>query len=211
MKNLLIGFVFVTVLASSLALASTSILPQTDSTEVTETTGITETTGTTGITGTTDTSVTSGEDSVVITLPDTPTPTVVVTAERSQKTKGATTIEWDSSFQDPDYTLGDVLSITVTWDVLSGYAEYDSFDLKGKGFTPVPKKDPATGELVTVVQSGNSVSFDIRFDELHWDEVRQVDIGNAHLKLYLMVDEDGDGSAELLAGFGVNIHVEDPA
>lgn len=131
--------------------------------------------------------------------------------EWSTKTIGSTTVRWTSSFQDFDYALGDELTVSVEWEVTSGYAEYQNFGLKGKGFTPVSPDDPASGELVSADQSSTTVTVVVRFTGLHWDAERQVDVGNAHFKLYLEVESDGDGVADTLAGFGVNIHVEDPA
>lgn len=128
--------------------------------------------------------------------------------ERSTKSKGATTITWDSSFEDLDYTSGDWITLNVTWDVDAGVAEYSGFELKR--FTPKSKKDPAEGEMGTVTQSGNSVSVPIRFTAMHYDKKRHVNIGNAHFKLFLMVDKNGDGIVDTRAGFGVNCHAEDP-
>lgn len=56
-----------------------------------------------------------------------------------------------------------------------------------------------------------SATIEVTFTDLHWSEEAQADIGNAHFKLHLLVDEDGDGQVETTAGFGVNLHVEDPA
>ncbi len=50
----------------------------------------------------------------------------------------------------------------------------------------------------------------VAFTDLHLDKDRNVEIGNAHFKLYLLVDEDGNDTLETEAGFGVNVHVEDP-
>lgn len=140
------------------------------------------------------------------------TATVAIAAvslvERSTKTKGATTITWDSSFQDMDYTLGDTVTFTANWDVDAGAAEYDGFTLKK--VTPKSRRDPAEGWMGDVSQDGNSVTVEFTFTGLHLDRVRDVEIGNAHFKLYLMIDKDGDGEVESRAGYGVNLHVEDP-
>jgi len=129
--------------------------------------------------------------------------------ESSSDTEGATTITWDSSFADLDYNLGDTITMTVNWDVDAGVATYDSFVVKR--FTPRSKKDPAAGALLsTPNQSGTEVTVEFNFDELHFDKKRNVEIGNAHFKLYLMVDSDGDGEVDELEGYGVNVHVEDP-
>jgi len=128
--------------------------------------------------------------------------------ETSTKTKGATTITWDSSFQDLNYSLGDAITMTVNWTVDAGTATYDSFALKG--FTPKSQKDPADGQVLSISQSGNSVTVEFKFTDLHLDRVRNVEVGNAHFKLYLWIDQDGDGAVDTLAGYGVNVHVEDP-
>jgi len=132
----------------------------------------------------------------------------VTLTERSTKTKGATTIRWDSAFQDLDYTVGDTLTFTVHWDVLSGTAQYAGFVLKR--VTPRSKRDPAVGTLGAVTHSGNSATVNFTFSELHLDKRRNVEVGTAHLKLYLMIDTDGDGVVDSRAGYGVNLHVEDP-
>jgi len=128
--------------------------------------------------------------------------------ETSTKTKGATTITWDSSFQDLNYSLGDTITMTVNWAVDQGAATYDSFALKR--FTPKSQKDPADGQIINVSQSDNAVTIQFKFTDLHLDAVRNVEVGNAHFKLYLWIDQDGDGATETLAGYGVNVHVEDP-
>jgi len=138
----------------------------------------------------------------------------LVLVETSTKTIGATTVTWESSSQDMDYTLGHTITMTMDWTVDAGAASYDSFALKR--FTPKSKKDPATGTTPTVTYPGsngaNSVDVAFKFTGLHLDkdQVPNVDIGNAHLKLYLMIDKDGDGTPETRAGYGVNVHVEDP-
>lgn len=134
------------------------------------------------------------------------------TTEMSTKTVGATTITWESSFHDLGYTLDDTVTMTVDWVVDAGAASYGSFVLKH--YTPKSKKDPAAGTPLEVTYPGssgaNSVDVSFEFIKLHLDKERNVDIGNAHLKLWLDVDQDGDGVPETLAGFGVNVHVEDP-
>lgn len=132
--------------------------------------------------------------------------------ETSTESKGATTVSWQSSFADPDYTLGDTATITLNWTVDTGAASYDSFVLKGD--TPTSKKDPAavTNHVVTYpgANGPTSVDISITFTELHLDAQRNVETGNGHFKLYLRVDSDGDGRPETLVGYGVNVHVEDP-
>ena len=142
--------------------------------------------------------------------------------ETSTKTIRDTTITWDSSFKDCFYTLGEDITMTVEWTVDAGTAEFKSFGLKekknlnGNGKAKGPKaftprgNDPAEGALIRVTPDTNEVVVNFRFTELHFDEERNVEIGNAHFKLFLMVDEDGDEIVETQAGFGVNVHVEDP-
>lgn len=140
----------------------------------------------------------------------TPIAATPVVTEWSEKTRGATTVKWTSSFHDLDYTLRDTILLRVEWDITAGVAQFESFGLKGKGFTPSSKKDPASGSWGIADQGVSWVEIDVTFDGLHRSEEELVDIGNAHFKLWLMVDEDGDGVLETLAGFGVNLHVEDP-
>lgn len=135
--------------------------------------------------------------------------------ETSTETIGATTITWDSSFADPNYTEGDTVTFTVTWSVDAGAASYDGFVLRtnkkgGNEFTPRSKKDPVEGELISAVQSDNSVTVEFKFTSLHWDEARNIKVGNAHFFLDLLVDVDGDETPETIEHFGVNLHVEDP-
>ncbi|MFQ5653275.1 MAG: hypothetical protein ACE5GW_00915 [Planctomycetota bacterium] len=132
--------------------------------------------------------------------------------ETSTKTKGATTITWESSFADFDYTLGDTINMTVNWTVDAGVAEYDSFNLKR--YTP-RGRDPATGTDPTVTYPGSngdtSVDVSFSYTGMHYDDERNVEIGNAHFKLKLKIDKDGDGEVEnKAAGYGVNVHAEDP-
>lgn len=164
--------------------------------------------------------------------------------EESTKTKGATTITWDSSYQDPGYTLGDTIIMTVTWSVDAGAAEYVSFGLKQNpnkaknggdplknAFTP-RGGDPAAGSVptvqlicdsddtcilnegtpdeVTIPEKEGVVEAQFNFTGLHLDMRRECEIGNAHFKLFLRIDKDGDGVPETEAGYGVNAHVEDP-
>ncbi len=132
----------------------------------------------------------------------------LVFVEDSTKAKGATTITWDSSFEDLNYTLGSNIAMTVNWTVDVGEADYE--DLELKKFTP-KGRDPAGGFIITSpVASAGSVVVVFAFDELHLDRTRNVLIGNAHFKLILEIDKDGTGGPESLVGYGVNVHVEDP-
>ncbi|RMF94451.1 MAG: hypothetical protein D6736_00015 [Nitrospinota bacterium] len=141
--------------------------------------------------------------------------------EQSTKTKGATTITWDSSFADFDYTLGEAIILHVDWTVDAGAALFSGVELKR--FTPRSKKDPAEGTMdsVTLIDDSDdddnddgiyegTVEIELTFTALHLDKRRNVEIGNAHLKLYLAIDTDGDGEVDSVAGYGVNVHVEDP-
>ncbi len=131
----------------------------------------------------------------------------LVFVEDSTKTKGATTITWNSSFEALDYTEGDPITMTVNWTVDTGAAVYDDLDLKR--FTP-KGRDPAGGFINTTSPDSVSVVVVFKFDELHLDSTRNVLIGNAHFKLILEIDKDGTGGPESLVGYGVNVHVEDP-
>jgi hypothetical protein len=142
----------------------------------------------------------------------------LVLAERSTSTVGATTVTWDSSFQDLDYSVGDSVNMTVNWCVDAGVATFNGFERRGRGFTPTSKKDPVTGTDPTIgtvsdssgASTCGSVPVTFQFTDLHFDEEGELEIGNAHFKLKLNVDSDGDGTTDKVASFGVNVHVEDP-
>lgn len=129
--------------------------------------------------------------------------------EQDTKTVGATTVTWDSSFQDLNYTVGDPITIPVTWQVDAGSASFDNFVLRSPEFTP-KGPDPAHGELISVnlVQDSSSpgtsgqVNVTFRFSELHCDQERDREIGNAHFSLVL-------NTTEGIVAYGVNVHVED--
>jgi hypothetical protein len=130
--------------------------------------------------------------------------------EQDTKTVGATTITWDSSFRDLSYTVGDGITIPVNWQVDAGAASFNNFVLRGPRFTP-KGPDPATGNLisVTLIQDSSSagtsgqVNATFRFTELHCDQNRNRQIGNAHFSLVL-------NTTEGVVAYGVNVHVEDP-
>lgn len=134
--------------------------------------------------------------------------------EEGTETIGSTTITHDSSFHDHDYRQGNVITMTVSWAVDDGAATFDDFVLKR--FPPIAKKDPVIGELLEVTLVKDSYNGDgkgevevkLNFLELHYDEDRDIQIGNGLFKLMLNVDKNGDGTPETLAGFGVNVHVE---
>ena len=70
----------------------------------------------------------------------------VTLTETSTKTKGVTTVTWDSSFHDDAYNVGDTVSFTVHWNVDTGTDEYAGFGLRR--VTPKSRNDPAVGQLV---------------------------------------------------------------
>ena len=132
-----------------------------------------------------------------------------IVVESGTDTLGATIIIWESSFEDLDYMAGELVTLTINWTVWAGSAEFESFALRH--YTPKSKKDPAIGDdPVVTATTANSVTVTFTFSELHYDDDNLVEIGNGHFKLYLMVDEDDDLIPETRAGFGTNIHVEDP-
>ena len=132
--------------------------------------------------------------------------------ETRSRTNGATTISWDFRFTDPDYTLGDTVTLTATWTVDEGVAEYVDFDLGSISFTPRSRQDPVNGAIVTpiVENDDNSVTVEFLFSDLHLCPVRNVEMGNAHFNLYLDIDMDGDGLVDTMMGYGVNVLVEEP-
>ncbi len=126
-----------------------------------------------------------------------------LTEEQSTNTKGATTITWDSSFVETAYTKDQPLKVDVNWKVDAGSASFNKFEAKRNTWTP--KKD-VNG---TWLASGeNPVTLTVTFNDLHYDARRQCWIGNGHFKLYLNIDKDGDGIEDSVAGYGVNVHVE---
>lgn len=137
--------------------------------------------------------------------------------ERSTKTEGATTITWDSSFEVLNYVVGNEITMVVNWDVVKGFAMFNGFTLRGPRFTP-KGPDPAKGTFGKTELLGDSgaagtsgsVEVTFKFTELHCDEERQVEIGNAHFWLLLDVDTTGDGADDSVVGYGVNVHVEQP-
>ncbi|UCD30015.1 MAG: hypothetical protein JSV03_05945 [Planctomycetota bacterium] len=136
----------------------------------------------------------------------------VAVVETCTDTLGATIITWDSELEDLNYTMGDPITMTVTWTVDAGMATYNDAVLRH--YTPKSKKDPAVGDEPTFTYPGsagdNSVDIMFSFTELHLDEDNAVEIGNGHFTFLLDVDEDGDGEVDAVARFGTNIHVEDP-
>jgi len=121
--------------------------------------------------------------------------------KQSTKAKGATTVTWDSSFVETEYA-GGAITVDVDWQVNAGSASFNSFEGKKKIWTP--KGVNGTWS----VQGSNPVQLTVMFTKLHYDAKRQCNIGNAHFKMYLNIDKDGDGVEESMAGYGVNVHVE---
>jgi hypothetical protein len=128
--------------------------------------------------------------------------------ETSTKTIGATTIEWDSSIHNRNYTEGDFMELVVNWSATTGTAEFSDLLLRRKGFTPRGVDGTFT--------PGSGAAGMLRFTDLHAAGKRfgrgaigQVSIGSAHLVLLLNVDTDGDGVVDQEVGFGVNVHVCD--
>ncbi len=128
------------------------------------------------------------------------------------RTNGVTTVTWDSRFIDSDYTLGETITMTVSWNVDAGAAEYVGFDLGSVSFTPRSRQDPANGRIVTpAAQTGdNSVTIEFQFTDLHTCPIANVEMGNIHFKLYLDIDMDGDGVVDTVMGYGVNVLVQEP-
>ena len=135
--------------------------------------------------------------------------------ERSFETNGATTVDFDSSFEDLSYTVGQQIELVISWEVdVGGTATFN--DLDPLDFTP-RGPDPAEGELQSFRllfpaddRSGGQLLVQFHFSELHCDRDREVQIGNAHLRLRLNIDMDGDGLLDTVATYGVQVHVEDP-
>lgn len=130
--------------------------------------------------------------------------------EQDTKTVGSTTITWDSSFQDLNYTVGQAITIPVNWQVDAGAASFNNFVPREPRFTP-KGPDPARGNLSTVnlirdssnAGTSGQVNVTFRFTELHCDQNRRREIGNAHFSLVL-------NTIEGAVSYGVNVHVEDP-
>jgi len=138
-------------------------------------------------------------------------------ADQAVKTVGATTIRWSASFRDLGYQNGATLTIDVTWHVEGGAASFKNFRQRQPHFTP-KGPDPAAGALMGAQLAQNSgaaatsgnVQATLRFTELHCDAQRAREIGNAHFALELDVDRNGDGIADGVVAYGVNVHAEHP-
>jgi hypothetical protein len=125
-------------------------------------------------------------------------------------------VDWDCEFLDADYTAGGIITVVVNWSVEGGTAAFAGFDLRGNGYTPKAKNDPAEGTepvVGAVVDNAaeGSVEVSFSFTELHTAGRLEGDIGNAHFHLSLfLIGEDGELPAKP-SKFGVNVHVFDPA
>ncbi|MFQ5398430.1 MAG: hypothetical protein ACE5E7_02405 [Anaerolineae bacterium] len=128
-----------------------------------------------------------------------------LTEKQSTKRKGATTVTWDSSFVETEYTLERPLTVGVDWIAGLGSATFNSFEGKKKIWTPKGVNGAWS------VQGTNPVQLTVTFTDLHYDAKRQCFIGNGHFKLYLNIDKDGLPGEETIAGYGVNVHVEQSA
>lgn len=123
--------------------------------------------------------------------------------ESTKTLKNGAVVTWTSSFGGFDYTMGSPYTVTVTWSVENGSAQFLDFKAKKKVWTP-PRDvegnwlfDDATNELtVTMTQMHRSV-------QPGW----QGYIGNGHFKLELNVT---NASGTVKAKLGVNVHLEDP-
>ncbi|MFQ5877452.1 MAG: hypothetical protein ACE5JH_07160 [Acidobacteriota bacterium] len=125
-----------------------------------------------------------------------------VQIQRSTKTKGATTVSWNSSFV---YDGFDCLPITLTegdLDIVvdSGDAALVGFLGRKHVFTP---PNDVTGSYVAA-----ETFFTVEVNSLHFDEDRGLWIVNVHLKMRMEVDKDGVPGREASADFGVNLHLE---
>ncbi len=138
-----------------------------------------------------------------------------VVADDDEEAFGATTVKWTSSFEDLDYELGTTVTFDITWNVLTGVASLDKdepFAPRFPFFTPKDPFDPVEGEMEMVSSDADArtVTVKVTFTALHFSEEEMSDKGNAHMSIFLFVDEDGDGAAETRVQLGVNLHVEDP-
>jgi len=125
---------------------------------------------------------------------------------------GATVITYDCGIVDTCYAVGNLLTVTVSWNADAGMAMFDDLVSRKPYFTPKDKRDAVEGEEPTIlsVVDGNSgeVTFTFLFTQLH--ATGNGGKGNAKFFLLLKVDEDGDGVLdEESAKFGINVHVEE--
>lgn len=138
-----------------------------------------------------------------------------VVADHDEREFGATTVEWTSSFQDLDYELGTTVTIDISWNVPAGLAALDEdepFAPRFPFFTPKDPFDPVGGEmeLVGFDTDARTVTVKVTFTALHISAEEMSDKGNAHMSIFLFVDEDDNGAVESRVKLGVNLHVEDP-
>lgn len=131
--------------------------------------------------------------------------------ENSTQKIRKTTITWDSSFYDYNYTLGSTIEFNVVWTVDKGTATYNGFLLDSLG--PSDKIDSVMGEFVSDPTNisgnqGGEVKVEFKFTDLYLDEELNVEKGIAHFQLILNVDKNGDGTPDSVVNFGVNLEVK---
>jgi hypothetical protein len=124
-------------------------------------------------------------------------------AKTSTKEKGATSVTWNSSFVDVLYDCGQVVLQEANLGILVNYGDAAFVEFIGKNNLFTPKKDVAGG------YSAGGV-FTVDLSSMHYDEERDVFVGNVHLKMLLEIDADGLPGREATLDGGVNIHLERP-
>ncbi|MBI4699452.1 MAG: thrombospondin type-1 domain-containing protein, partial [Nitrospirae bacterium] len=124
---------------------------------------------------------------------------------------GSTTVTWGSSFRDNRYVPCAAITMILKWSVDAGKATYHDIELKH--FIPAVKNAPVTGEILSVKLIDDSedghgtAEIKLRFTNLHHDKKKNEVMGSAGFHLVLNVDKDGNGVAETLTKFGVNLYV----
>lgn len=135
----------------------------------------------------------------------------LVLVDRNELTVGPlgaeTTIQWESSFEDLNYTNGELIALAVNWEVITGVAEFQGFMEKPKGFTPKGVEGRFMDTTVTDPPPETSAQGVLQFTALK--PTKKAQKGTAHLHLILKVDSTGDGQADLDVALGVNVHVCD--
>ena len=125
--------------------------------------------------------------------------------ETNEMTFGeTTTIVWESSWEDLNYTLGETIPLSVMWEVVAGSAEFQEFMARKKTFTP----KGVTGNFMATTSTDNSAEGVLVFTDLK-SAGKDKKKGTAHLTLWMTVDSTGDDEPDLDVGLGVNVHVCD--